>query len=58
MTRAAHCFKLSSDQGLAVLQLLYALCLRDGHGVPIDLKSAAHYFKHSGDQGNASGQRN
>jgi TPR repeat protein len=45
-----------ADQGNADGQCGYGVCLRDGKGISTDMKSAAHYFKLSADQGNAVGQ--
>jgi TPR repeat protein len=53
---AAHCFKLSADQGNADGQWGYGECLRSGIGISRDLQSAVYYFKLSADQGNAYGQ--
>jgi TPR repeat protein len=40
----------------AVGQWPYGVSLRDGRGIPMDPKEAAHYFKLSADQGNPDGQ--
>jgi TPR repeat protein len=36
----------------------YGICLQKGEGVSIDVKGAAHDFKHAGDQRNANSQYN
>jgi TPR repeat protein len=45
--------KQQADQGDAIAQWQYGLCLYDGKGVSIDMRNAAHYFKLSNDQGDA-----
>jgi TPR repeat protein len=50
--------KRLADQGNAIGQFNYGMCLHDGDGVRIDLRGAAHYFKLSADQGDAGGQCN
>jgi TPR repeat protein len=42
---AARYFKLSADQGLAVGQLNYGICLHDGIDVSENCVEAARYFK-------------
>jgi TPR repeat protein len=45
-----------TDQGDTIAQYHYDLCLQNGKGVSIDLRSAAHYFKLSADQGKVDDQ--
>jgi TPR repeat protein len=42
-----HYFKLSADQGDAIAQHRYGICLRDGIGVKKDPALAAHYLESS-----------
>jgi TPR repeat protein len=50
---ATHYDKLVADQGIAVAQNHYEVCLQDGKGVGIAFKGAAHYFELTADQGSA-----
>jgi serine/threonine protein kinase len=49
---------MSADQGNALGQNDYGVCLENGEGVPKNLSEAARYFKMAADQGNAVGQNN
>jgi TPR repeat protein len=53
---AAHYYRLSADQGIAVAQFNYGLMLNNGDGISINKSLAAHYFKLSADQGSAVSQ--
>jgi TPR repeat protein len=58
MSWSAHDLKVAADQGDAVAQFNYGVCLKKGEGVQIDFKGAAHYFKLAADQGFAAAQLN
>ena len=51
-------FKMLADQGNAEAQLVYAMCLERGEGVPRNLSEAARYSKMAADQGLADAQFN
>jgi TPR repeat protein len=53
---AALYFKLAADQGFAISQKNYGLCLTNGEGVSKDLKGEIYYFKLAADQGFADVQ--
>jgi hypothetical protein len=49
-------WKLAANQGHAVAQNNYGICLQNETGVPIDFQGAAHYFKFAAHQGHAAAQ--
>jgi TPR repeat protein len=50
-SRAAHNFKLTTDQGYRIAQFHYGFLFMNGEGVPMDNSLAAHSFKLAVDQG-------
>jgi hypothetical protein len=48
--------RICADRGSSEAQLRYVLAILQGEGGWIDLRSAAHDFKLSADQGNSNGQ--
>jgi hypothetical protein len=48
---SSNLLKLSVDQGDAIAQCIYGVCLVNGKGVWMDKALAAHYYKLSADQG-------
>jgi TPR repeat protein len=50
----AHDLQLTADQGNAAAHNNHGICLRNGDGVSINLRGAAHYFKLAADQGIAA----
>ena len=50
----ASYFKMAADQGDAVAQFNYGVCLYRGEGVPLDFSEAARYYKMAADQGSAA----
>jgi hypothetical protein len=55
---SAQDWKLHADQGNAVPQFNYGICLEISNGVSIDLKRAAYYSKLAADRGLAVAQIN
>jgi TPR repeat protein len=53
---AAHYFKLSADQRLAIAQCCYGEVLATGDGISMNKSHAAYYYKLSADQGFAHAQ--